>query len=365
MTATHVHYVVAWPVIEELRRRNWQVSVLRLERIWERIESFLMKRKRRSIASYYVKASQKQKDSRIDLYVTGIASRICHYSMRLIGVKPDVIIVMTEGIMPAKIAIATAKLGRIPTLLLLQLGMLRKNYECPNFLADKISVPGDFIGDLVVNCGVDANKVVVTGRPTYDALIHAEDRLDKAAICGRLGLNPSRKIVIYCTENLPIRDSERITRVVCRAMKNLSDVQFVIKVHPSELSVSVYHKVARELGIQALVTKEESIYEVLFICDLMITGFSTAALDAMILDKPVITINFTGLPDPIPFAESGAAIGVYREDDLETEIKKGLYDDSVKARLHNDRGKFVYEQTYLKDGRATQRIADLIEQMVS
>ena len=104
--------------------------------------------------------------------------------MILFGMKPDVVIVMTEGILPAKIAIATAKLGRIPTLLLLQLGMLGKNYECPNFLADKISVPGDFIKDLVINCGVDANKVVVTGRPTYDVLIHAEERFDKAAICG-------------------------------------------------------------------------------------------------------------------------------------------------------------------------------------
>jgi hypothetical protein len=366
MTATHVHYVVAKPVIEELRRRNWQVAVLRLERVWERIESFLMKRKRRSMASFYVKAARKPENSKTNLYAIGVASRICYYSMIWFGIKkPDVVIVMTEGIMPAKIAIATAKLGRIATLLLLQLGMLGKNYECPNFHADKISVPGDFIRDLVINCGVDANRVVVTGRPTYDALIRAEERFDKTAICGRLGLNPSRKIVVYCTENLPIRDSERITRVVCRAMKDLSDVQFVIKVHPSELSISIYHKVARELGIQALVTKEESIYEVLFICDLMITGFSTAALDAMILDKPVITINFTGLPDPIPFAESGAAIGIYKEGDLEIAIRNGLYDDSVKARLHNDREKFVYEQTYLKDGRATERIVDLIEQMVS
>jgi len=366
VTATHVHYVVAGPVIEELKGRNWQVAVLRLERVWERIESYLMKRKRRSMASFYVKAAQKPKDSRTDLYVIGVASRIAHYSMMLLGVKkPDVVIVLTEGIMPAKIAVAAARLGKIPTLLLLQLGMLGKNYECPSFLADKISVPGDFIKDLVINCGVDAKRVVVTGRPTYDALVRAEDRFDRAEICRRLELNPARKILVYCTENLPLRDTEKIVRAICKAMKSLPDVQFIIKVHPSELSVSIYHKVAREVGVQPLITKEESIYEILFACDLMITGFSTTALDAMILDKPVITTNFTGLPDPIPFAESGAAIGVYREKDLEPAIREGLYHDSVKERLRRDREKFVYEQTYLKDGKATERIVDLIEQMVS
>jgi hypothetical protein len=85
----------------------------------------------------------------------------------------------------------------------------------------------------------------------------------------------------------------------------------------------------------------------------------------MILDKSVITINFTGLKDPIPFAESGAALGVYREKDLTATIKQGLYDDSLKERLRRDRDKFVYEQTYLKDGKATERIANLIEQMVA
>jgi len=365
MTATHVHYVVAEPVIEELRRRNWQVAVLRLEKVWERVESYLMKRKRRSTASFYVKAAQKPKDSRIDLYTIGVASRICHYFMILFGIRPNIVIVMTEGIMPAKIAVAAARLGRIPTLLLLQLGMLGKNYECPSFLADKISVPGDFIKDLVINCGVDTSKVVVTGRPTYDALVRAEGRFDRDKICRRLKLDPARKIVVYCSENLPLRDTERIAGAVCRAMKSFSDVQFIIKVHPSELSISIYNKIAREIGVQVLVTKEENIYEVLFACDLMITGFSTTALDAMILDKPVITINFTGLPDPIPFAESGATIGVYREEDLEPAIREGLYDDSVKERLRNDREKFVYEQTYLKDGKATERIVDLIARMVS
>jgi hypothetical protein len=37
----------------------------------------------------------------------------------------------------------------------------------------------------------------------------------------------------------------------------------------------------------------------------------------------------------------------------------------VRERLTKDREKFVFEQAYKKDGKATDRIVDLIEHMVT
>jgi UDP-N-acetylglucosamine 2-epimerase len=363
VTATRVHFRVVKPVVDELMRRGWQVSVLHFESLWERIESFLLKRRRRSVASFYAETTRRS-EGKASRYLVSVLAKTILYLSKLSGLsKPNVLMVLSEGIIPTKVAVAVAKRSGIPTLLLLQLGMLGKNYECPTFLADKISVPGDFIKDLVLNCGVDEERIVVTGRPTYDALIRAEERFDKVGICRKLGLDPSKKILVYCTENLPLTETQKMAYAICNAVKGFLDVQFVIKVHPSELSLSIYDTVLKLVGIKALVTKDANIYEVLYICDLMITGYSTTALDAMILDKPVITLNLTGLKDPIPFAESGAAIGVYSEKDFERTIKNGLYDDSTKEKLRRDREKFVYEQTYLHDGKATERIVDLTEEM--
>jgi tartrate dehydratase alpha subunit/fumarate hydratase class I-like protein len=75
-------------------------------------------------------------------------------------------------------------------------------------------------------------------------------------------------------------------------------------------------------------------------------------------------MNFTGLPDPIPFAESGAAVGVYERGEIERAIEEGLYDETVKAKLRENRDQFVYEQAFRKDGKATDRVVSLIEQMV-
>jgi hypothetical protein len=92
---------------------------------------------------------------------------------------PNIMIVMTEGPMPSKIAVMVAKSANIHSLVLLHLGMIGRNYECPKFLADKIAVPGEFVRDILIDCGVDPNRVVVTGRPTYDALIGAKENFKK------------------------------------------------------------------------------------------------------------------------------------------------------------------------------------------
>jgi hypothetical protein len=360
-----VHYAVVRPVVDELLRRNWQVRILHIERMWEKVERFLALRKKRSLASYYVKPSGKPQ-GRIKVYAYNAISKGIFYTVSSLGIdKPNVMILMSESTPPTKIACKTGKLLGVPILDLLQLGMLGHHYECPEFLADKISVPGEFIKDLLINCGIDESRVVVTGRPTYDALIRVEESFKKEQICKKLGLDPARKILVYATENLPPWEIQPLVYALCRIMKKLSDVQFVIKVHPSEPSLSLYERVSKNVGVQCLITREANIYEILFVCDLMITMFSTTALDAMILDKPVVTINLTGLGDPIPFAESGAAIGVYRKGDIEQAIRDGLYDEAVRERLTKDREKFVFEQAYKKDGKATDRIVDLIEHMVT
>lgn len=364
MTAARVQYVAVKPVIEELMKRNWQVNVVHLEGIWERVESFLLKKKRRTLKSFYLKppkASQKARNA----YLIDFVSKLMYNITKTLNLsRPDIIIVMSEGTIPPKVAVAFGKLAGIPTLLLMQLGMLGRGYECPHFLADRISVAGDFIRDLLITCGVSENRVAVTGRPAYDALIHAEEKFDKTEICKRLGLDPTRKILVYCTENLPQRATQNIVFAICNSVKGISDLQVIIKVHPAELSLAIYEEVARKIGVKALVKRDTEISEVLFICDVMITGFSTTALDAMILDKPVITINLTGLNDPIPFAQSGAAIGVYREKDIRRAAEDGLFDESLKEKLRKGREKFVYEQAYLKDGKATQRVVNMIERMV-
>ena len=365
VTSRNVHFTILRPVIEELRRRGWKVMILRFERMWEIVESFLSKTtKRRSLESFYAEAPPKSA-KKVRWHVYNLTARLILFLLNAFRLeKPNIIIVLTDSSPPCRIAVLVGRFAKIPSLLLLHVGMIGRNYDCPEFLVDKIAVTGEFAKDILIKCGVDKNRLVVTGRPTYDALVRAEEHFEKDEICRKLGLDPTRRIIVYTTENLPPRESEAMVYAICKAVKEFSGLQFVIKIHPSELDLSMYQRVTRDIGVDALITRDANIYEVLYVCDIVITGFSATALDAMMLDKPVITVNFTGLEDPLPFAESGAAMGVYEEKDLVPAIRIGLYDEDAREKLRGAREKFVYEHSHKRDGKSTERVIKLIEQMV-
>jgi len=352
-------------VIEELRRRDWKVTILRSERIWEKVERLLsMTTKKRSLEYFYVKPPSRRA-KKINWYVYNSIAKFISVLMKVFKIeKPDSILVLTDSSPPCTIAVLVGRFADIPSLLLLHVGMIGRTYECPSFLVDKIAVTGEFARDILIKCGVDKGMLVVTGRPAYDALVRAEEHFEKDEICRRLGLDPTRRILVYTTENLPPSESEGMVYAICKAVKENSGLQFMVKVHPSELDLSMYRRVTEDVGVDALITRDANIYEVLYVSDVVITGFSATALDAMMLDKLVITVNFTGLEDPLPFAESGAAIGVYEEKDFVPAISRALYEEDAREKLREAREKFVYEHSYKTDGKSTERVIKLIEQMI-
>ena len=366
VTSRNVHLYIVAPVIDELTQRDWNVRVLRLERIWERAERFLSKTtKRRSLESFYEKPKPTKPSKRKYSFYDVLARVIFQIANFLRLERPSIIIVMTDSTPPCRLAVLVGKLAGIPTLLLLHSGMVGRNYDCPVFLVDKIAVTGEFVQKILMACGVAEDKLVITGRPSYDWLIEAQRHFNKEAICRRLGLDPAKKIIVYTTENLPQQENRKMARIICETVREFSDIEFVIKVHPSELDLSVYENLTKEFGLKALITRQAHIYEVLYVADIVITGFSATALDALILQKSVVSVNLTGLKDPLPFAESGAAIGVYKGKDLDEAIQKGLYDEHFRESLERAREEFVYEQAYKLDGKATARVVSLIEQMVN
>ena len=302
ITSRKNHYITVQPVIEELQKRNWEVTTLRFERVWERVENALKTVKKSSIrddtwnpSRSKDKSYEKDPPNRYLLISRLIAMLVNIFNIQ----KPNIIITMTDGPPLETIAILTGRLLNIPSLLL-QVGVIGPNYKRnQSFLVDKIATMGQFSKNVLVSCGVDESKLIVTGRPTYDILARADEVFNKEEICKELRIATEKKIILFATENLPPRERDTIFYAVCRAIKNLSEVEFVIKVHPAELDYAIYEKVANGMGLSPAVTKDINIYEVIYVCDVMITMFSTTALEAMILNKPVITVNLTGMKDPM------------------------------------------------------------------
>jgi glycosyltransferase involved in cell wall biosynthesis len=294
--------------------------------------------------------------------------------------NPDVILLIDEYNPIGRATVVAGKVCKVPTIALQHgvFGLTEPGYKhnqneisiasgdkthcCP--LPDKTAVFGPYYQKLLYDVGnYSKGSVIVTGSPRYDSIINMRDELNSIKIFSQLKLNPDKKLIVYTSQPINKMESDRILSCILKSITNFPNTQLVIKMHPSERLVN--KELLAKFDVERVtIIKTIDIYELLNACDVMITPFSTTALEAMILDKPVITLNLTGLPDKIPYAKSGAAIGVCNDDELTPALKSIFEDDDVKQELASKRKDFVCEHAYEMDGFASKRIVEAIDNII-
>lgn len=292
--------------------------------------------------------------------------------------KPDIVVIM-EDITPIYRAIAKiCRTNNVPTLVI-QHGIPSadmKGFHVMPIEADKQAVWGDTGKKWAVERGKPSETQVITGNPRFDLIVAKESKSDKEKrwVYDKLGLTPQKGVVVLATSwYSPVascfvpEEIEIFFSKTLEAMKKFPEKQVVIKLHPSYHAEyeELARAIANELQIANVFITHRFLWELLSICDLLITDFSTVGLEGMLFDIPVITFDPTKTLELNRYAGSGAALEVYQEENLVPAIKGALYDKEIREKLAEARKKFVYECAYLKDGKASQRVAKLIEQIIT
>ena len=290
--------------------------------------------------------------------------------------KPKLILISQEYTGQGMAAVIAGKLRGIPTIAF-QHGIITCTHPgyfhlreeisskfSPDhaIIADKTAVYGMFSRDVLTNCcNYPVDAVVVTGSPRYDSLVQAEKVFSKKRTLERYGLSFEKKTALLITQSFSM--SHSFLRVAVRALKNLPSVQTIIKPHPNDVHYEWHKRILEEENYEAIVAEPFSdTFELLFACDAMMTVTSTVAIEAMLLKKFVIVVNLIGMNDPMPYAESGAALGVYEENDVEPTIKKVFFEASFREELETKMERFVeYHVLY---GNATKNVVKLIKEVI-
>lgn len=230
--------------------------------------------------------------------------------------------------------------------------------------ADKTAVFGPWIRDVLVDYfGYTPREVEVTGQPRYDVLANAGKIFDRKRFCSKFGVDCSKKIVLVITQPFTFDKRESFFKGVLEALGRVEGVTIVVKPHPVEKE-QWHRRIATEQHVELTVLpKSSDTYEALYACDAMVTSSSTTALEAMIVGKPVVVADWLSDPWARPFVESGSVISVKNKDQLAEAVRKALYDRQTLRRLSPKVRKFVHEQTYKQDGRATERVVALAKRM--
>jgi len=240
-------------------------------------------------------------------------------------------------------------------------------------IPDLTAVYGKYTKEaLEQTCNYPPGSVVAVGNHRFDYIpSYLSDTSTKTreAVCKEFGLDPQKRIVLVATGALQSRygypDHDRmLLDAVYSARLSRPELQLVVKLHPKE-DGALQRSMAVEMGLSDVVIVKERLVELLRICDLLVTIHSAVAMEAIAMGKPVVTVNLTGEKDPYPYAGSGAAIGVYKQEDLLPAVYAALEDPKTRRRLDQGRREFVQDHLHGADGRASERIAQLVARLVS
>jgi glycosyltransferase involved in cell wall biosynthesis len=289
--------------------------------------------------------------------------------------NPKTIVIICEYCIFGRAAVIAGKIKGIPTLAI-QHGIITPTHPGCIFNKedkDKIILPdltcvyGQYHYDLLTKDSIyEPDQVIVTGQPRYDILYNIDKTYSKKRFLEKYGINPEHKIVLWTTQSHGMSDEENAKNLVAmfKAMQNLKNTTLILKQHPGERKKDTKQikQYLNAYKINALLMdKKSNTYEQIFVCDLVITKNSTTAMEAVALNKPVIVLNLGGAPDVVDYVELGVALGVYRGEDLKPAIENLLKGDTDLAK---NRNKYIEKYLYKIDGKATERVVKLVEEII-
>jgi hypothetical protein len=241
---------------------------------------------------------------------------------------------------------------------------------CP--IPDKIALYGDFYKRACIQVSkYPKNILAVTGSPRYDILASADKIFKRAAVYKELSslsdytLDSTKKTVLLLTQPLPsIEERKLVLKHTYSVVKNLNDVQLIVKLHPGELNDKLHKKLSKELGLKnVVIVKNFDTFKLLFSCDLVVAASSTTLLEATALNKPIILLDFfkKGYGDFLQCKE--AMKEVTTQDELADAVTTMLFDSNYLRGTYKSRSDFRNDHLYKIDGQASKRVADLINNM--
>ena len=237
--------------------------------------------------------------------------------------------------------------------------------------ADRSAVWGRMVRDLQIKRGTPESSLVVTGNPGFDLIAGGHDP-PEARIRRRLGLRRDGGIILVATEwftgtssAATVEGEEHFIRYTLRALQHFPHHQVVVKLHPNYQVAyeRLVRAIAEEEGLQVTIAKDD-LWDLLAICDLSLVSNSTVGIEAMILGKPVIVVHAYEGIEEIPYVASGAALGASKPEEIVSALAQAMDEVRVREEMAEARKTFVREYAHVQDGRATERVANLIGRLV-
>jgi hypothetical protein len=290
----------------------------------------------------------------------------------LAAVRPAVVCLYAESSGWGRAAIAACRAHGVPTVAL-QHGIVYPKYysyrhdpdeqDCPR--PDRTAIFGEAAGRLLRDRGGYAPaSLVPTGSPKFDDLVRGARERDRAALRARLGVGPGERLLGVASRFQAIRRTHQaigpVFAAFVRAVESLPGVHAVVKPHPAEPPGAYDAVLAAERSTRVRVVSGVDLVDLLHAADALVTVESLSAVEALVLGRAVVVLNMpTHLRELV---DQGVAVGVGGGEDPSAVLRAVLFDAATAQRLAAARERYLTDFAMGVDGRATERIAELVRE---
>jgi hypothetical protein len=287
--------------------------------------------------------------------------------------RPAVVCLYNESGGLGRAVIAACRAAGVPTVGI-QHGILYPRYYSYNYTNEETDAPRPdrtaVFGaaarrELVAQGHYDPSTLVLTGSPKFDELLEVSRTWDRAALRAAHDVPDDARLVLVASRFKGIRYTHQSIAsafpAFVRAVESLPQVRAIIKPHPAEPAAG-YEAVLAELSARRVrvLSPQVALQGLLFAADLVVTVESLSAVEALVLDRPLVILNTpTNLQEMV---DRGVALGVPEGVDPRPALQAALFDVPTRERLAAARAEYLSDVAFGLDGGATGRIVALLRE---
>lgn len=201
--------------------------------------------------------------------------------------------------------------------------------------------------------GLHGSRALVVGNPKFDAYPPAPPA--PASLRRVLLLTHPWPSGLWMDSDL---DTERHAREFARIFSELPELEITLKLHPSE-SLEHYRALLRDWP-SVRIERDRPIIDCLSETDLLVGSFSTAILEAMLLARPVLVLNWTRTVYEAPFDGKWGVTPLKSPEELVARLAALRADPSRLAELTKPYAAILDAFAGPRDGKASERVADAV-----
>ena len=215
---------------------------------------------------------------------------------------------------------------------------------------------------------IPENKIFVVGSPRHDSFFNEKILENQHSQKTILIILPAIAEMNFLSDTQTYIRLEKLFRKIFAAVRNMHDVNLIIKLHPAQDSNNKYiKKLIQKLEPKIPVYQVGSIKKIIESSDVMINIHvelmpSTVLLEGLILKKPVINITMVDKFLEFQYVKDNAVLLVSDQSDLIKPINDLLYDKELSKKLiHN--GQTYVEKFLVNPGNASKSLADTLNSL--